>query len=81
MFRRLPVGRTICPTNGGNGRGQARQLMALPPSTCLCPFDRGYPGYAFVKALVQPPDRHFIIPAGHKYAVRPDRRFLRCKPS
>ncbi|TAL44378.1 MAG: IS4/IS5 family transposase, partial [Methylovulum sp.] len=61
MFRRLPVGRTVCPINDGNEREQALQLMALLPLTCLCLFDRGYPSYAFIKALMQQPSRYFIM--------------------
>jgi hypothetical protein len=61
VFRRLPVGRTICPINDGNEREQALQLMALLPSTCLCLFDRGYPSYAFINTLMQQPTRYFIM--------------------
>jgi hypothetical protein len=53
VFRRLPVGRSICPIPDGDEREQALSLLAKLKLACVCLFDRGYPGYAFISALQQ----------------------------
>jgi len=53
VFRRLPVGRTVCPLQEGDERQQAQQLLALLPSNSVSLFDRGFPSYAFLSSLQQ----------------------------
>jgi hypothetical protein len=60
VFRRLPIGRTVCPINDGDEREQALALLTLLPAACICLFDRGYPSYAFILALLQQP-RYFLM--------------------
>lgn len=60
VFRRMAVGRTACPIPGGNEREQALRLLDLLPLVCVCLFDRGYPSYAFILALMQQP-RYFLM--------------------
>lgn len=60
VFRRMPVGRTVCPIHNGDERKQALKLLDLLPMICVCLFDRGYPGYAFIHTLLQQP-RYFVM--------------------
>ena len=60
VFRRFPVGRTACSIQDGDEREQALTLLPLLPLACVCLFDRGYPSYAFVLALLQQP-RYFLM--------------------
>jgi hypothetical protein len=60
VFRRMPFGRSVCPIQDGNEREQALTLLELLPLACLCLFDRGYPSYAFINALMQQP-RYFLM--------------------
>ncbi len=60
VFRRMPVGRTICSLKNGNERLEALKLLDLLPLACVCLFDRGYPSYAFIQALLQQP-RYFLM--------------------
>lgn len=60
VFRRIPVGRTICPIKGGNEREQALSLLPLLPAKSICLFDRGYPSYDFIQKLLQQ-QRYFCI--------------------
>ena len=53
VFRRLPVGRSVCPVPDGDERKQALSLLAKLPLACVCLFDRGHPRYAFILALLQ----------------------------
>jgi Transposase DDE domain len=60
VFRRMPVGRTVCSILEGDERKQALKLLDLLPLACVCLFDRGYPGYGFIHTLLQQP-RYFVI--------------------
>lgn len=53
VFRRLPVGRTVCALQDGDEREQAQQLLPLLPSNSLSLFDRGFPSYRFLNDLHQ----------------------------
>jgi hypothetical protein len=53
VFRRLPVGRTICALQEGDEREQAHRLLPLLPPHSLSLFDRGFPSYGFLAALHQ----------------------------
>lgn len=53
VFRRLPVGRTVCALQDGDEREQARQLLPLLPPNSLSLFDRGFPSYRFIYDLEQ----------------------------
>ena len=53
VFRRLPVGRTVCALQDGDEREQAQQLLPLLPPNSLSLFDRGFPSYGFLYDLHQ----------------------------
>ena len=53
VFRRLPVGRTVCALEEGDEREQAQQLLPLLPPNSLSLFDRGFPSYGFLHDLQQ----------------------------
>ena len=55
VFRRMPVGRTVRPIQGGDEREEALKLLDLLPLACVCLFDRGYPSYRFIHALMTAP--------------------------
>jgi hypothetical protein len=54
VFRRLPVGRTVCALQDGDEREQAQHLLPLLPPNSLSLFDRGFPSYGFLYDLHQP---------------------------
>jgi hypothetical protein len=53
VFRRLPVGRTVCPLPEADERQQAQRLFPLLPAHSVSLFDRGFPSYAFLASLQQ----------------------------
>jgi DDE family transposase len=53
VFRRLPVGRTVCALQDGDERVQAQHLLPLLPPNSLSLFDRGFPSYSFLHSLQQ----------------------------
>lgn len=53
VFRRLPVGRTICALQEGDDREQAHRLLPRLPPHRLSLFDRGFPSTGFRAALHQ----------------------------
>jgi Transposase DDE domain len=53
VFRRLPVGRTVCSIQEGDERQQAHLLLPLLPSNSVSLFDRGFPSYEFLAVLHQ----------------------------
>jgi hypothetical protein len=53
VFRRLPVGRTVCALQEGDERQQAQHLLPLLPPNSLSLFDRGFPSYGFLTYLHQ----------------------------
>jgi hypothetical protein len=53
VFRRLPIGRTVCPLQEGDERQQAQQLLPLFPPNSVSLFDRGFPSYALLAYLQQ----------------------------
>lgn len=61
VFRRIPIGRTITPIDGGNEREEAKKLFDLLPEWCVCLFDRGYPSYDFIAELLLYPSRYFVM--------------------
>jgi hypothetical protein len=48
VFRRLPVGRTVCALQDGDERAQAPPLLPLLPPNRLLLFDRGCPRDSFL---------------------------------
>ncbi len=76
VFRRLPAGRSICPIPDGDERKQALSLLAKLPLACVCLFDRGYPSYAFILALLQQP-RLFLMRCPGKSTFPAVESFLR----
>ena len=54
------MGRTVRPIQGGDEREEALKLLDLLPLACVCLFDRGYPSYRFIHALMQQP-RYFLM--------------------
>ena len=61
VFRRMPVGRTVMPIDGGNEREEAKKLLKFLPEWCVCLFDRGYPSYDFIAELLLYPSRYFVM--------------------
>ena len=53
VFRRLPVGRTVCALQDGDEREQAQHLLPLFPLNSLRLCDRGCPSYGFLTDLHQ----------------------------
>jgi len=53
VFRRLPVGRTVCALQDGDEREQAQHLLPLLPPNSLSLCDRGFPSYGFLHSLQQ----------------------------
>jgi hypothetical protein len=51
VFRRLPVARTVTTIHGSE-RQEAKKLLPFIPSNSVLLLDRGYPGYEFIKELV-----------------------------
>jgi len=51
VFRRLPTARTVTTIHGSE-RQEAKNLLPFIPSNSVLLFDRGYPGYEFIKELV-----------------------------
>lgn len=60
VFRRIPVRRSVCSIHDGNEREQARQLITGLPKDSVLLFDRGYPSYAFILALIEQ-ERWFLM--------------------
>jgi Transposase DDE domain len=61
VFRRLPIGRTICALQDGDERAQAQRLLSLLPPNSVSLFDRGFPRYGFL---------HALHPQAHRYVMR-----------
>lgn len=53
VFRRIPVRRSVCSIQDGNEREQALALITGLPKDSVLLFDRGYPSYAFILALIE----------------------------
>ena len=53
VFRRLPVGRTVCALQDGEEREQAHQLLPLLLPNSVRLFDRGFPSYGCLHDLHQ----------------------------
>jgi hypothetical protein len=60
VFRRLPIARSIVKDNGSE-RDEARSFIPLIPSGGVILFDRGYPGYEFIKDLIKSYSGCFIF--------------------
>lgn len=60
VFRRLPIARSIVKDNGSE-RDEARSFIPLIPSGGVILFDRGYPGYEFIKDLIKSYSGFFIF--------------------
>lgn len=60
VFRRMPVGRTVCPLQEGDEREQAQHLLPLLPSNSVSLFDRGFPSYRFLSFLHQHAHRYLM---------------------
>ena len=60
VFRRLPIARSIVKTNGSE-RDEAKTLIPSIPSGGVILFDRGYPGYEFIKELFNTYLGYFVL--------------------
>lgn len=60
VFRRLPVARSIVNANGSE-RDEAKSIIPLIPSGAVILFDRGYPGYDFIKELINSYSGYFVL--------------------
>jgi hypothetical protein len=59
VFRRLPIARTVVGIHGSE-RQEAKSLLSFIPPHSVLLFDRGYPGYEFIKELVENFSGYFI---------------------
>lgn len=60
VFRRLPVARTITRANGSE-REEAKTLIPSISAGGVILFDRGYPGYEFIKELIDTYRGYFVF--------------------
>lgn len=60
VFRRLPIARSIVNANGSE-REQAKSFIPFIPSGGVILFDRGYPGYGFIKELIKSYTGYFVF--------------------
>jgi len=60
VFRRLPIDRSICKKYGSE-REEAKTLIPSIPSGGVILFDRGYPGYEFIKEIINTYLGYFIF--------------------
>lgn len=60
VFRRLPIARSITKVNGSE-RDEAKSIIPLIPSEGVILFDRGYPGYQFIKELINTYSGYFVF--------------------
>ena len=65
VFRRLPVGRTICALQDGDERAQAQHLLPLLPPNSVSLFDRGFPSYGFLTLSINTRHRYVHALSGH----------------
>lgn len=59
VFRRLPIARTVVSIHGSE-RQEAKSLLPCIPPDSVALFDRGYPGYEFIKELVEHFSGYFV---------------------
>lgn len=60
VFRRIPVARSIAPTHKSE-RDEALKLLHHIPSNGIILFDRGYPGFGFIRQLMSVYTGYFLI--------------------
>lgn len=60
VFRRLPIARSVVNANGSE-REQAKSFIPFIPSGGVILFDRGYPGYEFIKELIKSYAGYFVL--------------------
>ena len=60
VFRQLPLARTV-GANNSSERDLAQSLLSHVPSNSVLLFDRGFPGYAFIKHLGENHRGYFIF--------------------
>jgi len=59
VFRRLPIARTVVDIHGSEREEAQSLLPGIPPESVVL-FDRGYPGYEFIKELLGGFSGHFL---------------------
>jgi hypothetical protein len=59
VFRRIPVARTVVPSNGSE-RAEAMAMLAHMPRGIVL-FDRGYPSYEFLLYMTENYTGHFLF--------------------
>jgi hypothetical protein len=60
VFRRIPVARTVVPTNSSE-RDEVKNLLKYIPSGGVLLFDRGYPSYELIHLLTRRYRGHFVF--------------------
>ena len=60
VFRRLPIARSVVKANGSE-RDEAKSFIPSIPSGGVILFDRGYPGYEFIKELINTYSGYFVF--------------------
>ena len=59
VFRRIPVARTVMPSNGSEREEAMAMLAHMPRGIVL--FDRGYPSYEFMLHMMENYTGHFLF--------------------
>lgn len=60
VFRRLPIARTVVPTNSSE-RDEVKPILKYMPLGSVLLFDRGYPGYELIRHLFRRFRGHFVF--------------------
>lgn len=60
VFRRIPIAKTVVACNSSERR-EAMKMLCLIPANNLIMYDRGYPGYEFIKEHIKKYSGHFLF--------------------
>jgi len=60
VFRRIPIAQTISPKSSSE-RDEALKMLDFLPSSGILLFDRGYPGFGFIRELILEYDGYFLM--------------------
>jgi hypothetical protein len=60
VFRRIPIARTVVPTDSSE-RDQVSNLLKFIPSRSVLLFDRGYPSYGLIRHLSKKTGHYFVF--------------------
>jgi hypothetical protein len=78
VFRRIPIARTVTPVDTSE-REEALKMLSYIPSNSVLLFDRGYPGYQFIKELIEKYSGYFNIRCPAKNSFPALEKFIASK--